>query len=419
MKLDIRRAHVPIEGLDLSQSFALSLETFFEAQKSITPHLRQLLQQLNHSDNPVTCLVSDVCMTTPTQHLADAFSLPRIVFFPSSQSSQLLWQHLITDPTLTTKRALEVVARQAAAEADEVFAEGLEGLPTFIRAADLPNFRHVVDDNVYVFEFMEREMLQCFHKAHSVVVNSFDALEGPAFKALSARVKIPIYGVGPLVEPLEEHSTTSLWKEDQTCMLWLDKQPPLSVLYISFGSVTLLSPSQFEEIVHGLLSSQQRFLWVLRPDLVETTGHESGKRTLDLLAQSQGQGCIVDWVPQLRVLGHSSIGGFLTHCGWNSTTEAISNGVPMLCWPYFADQHLDAKFIVEEWRAGLRFNMNNERGVIERSEIERVIKKVMEGEDGKILRENARKLKEASTRALSPQGTSYMNIQALLNSLDV
>ncbi|MCO5559421.1 hypothetical protein L7F22_013021 [Adiantum nelumboides] len=265
---------------------------------------------------------------------------------------------------------------------------------------------------------MERELQECFQKAHCIVVNSFEQLEGGAFKALSARVNLPILGVGPLVEPLEEECITNLWKEDEACMPWLDQQPPLSVLYISFGSVTLLSPSQFEEIVNGLLASQQRFLWVLRPDLVEAT-HDSGKRTLDLLLQTQGRGLIVDWVPQLRLLGHPAISGFLTHCGWNSTTEAIYHGVPLLCWPYFADQYLDAKFIVEQWKIGLRFNKNNERGLIERGEITRVIKAVMEGEEGKILQENARKLKEASYQALSPQGTSYKSVQALLRSLNV
>ncbi|KAI5059776.1 hypothetical protein GOP47_0026095 [Adiantum capillus-veneris] len=412
---EIRRARVPMDGLDLGQ--IVSMEAFFEAlKKGLGPHLHQLVLRLNREGSRVTCLLSDMLLTATTQFVADAFNIPRIALYSSSQSTLLFHHHLMTDPVVSTEHAMEVARGQP--RPDVVFAEGLAGLPPLIHARDLPHFRHHGDDNLYMFRFMEREMLLCYQTAHCVVVNSFDALERPAFDALSSRVNPPLYGVGPLVDSLEEKSTTSFWKEDEACILWLDQQAPLSVLYISFGSVTCLSYPQFEEIVHGLLSSQHCFLWVVRPGLLPSPPNGE-KRSLDLFSASHGRGRIVDWAPQLRVLAHPSIGGFLTHCGWNSTIEAIHHGVPMLCWPYFSDQYFNAKFVEEEWRIGLRFNMTNECKMIERFEIERVIKVIMEGHEGKVLRQNAQKFKEASNNAILPEGSSCKNIQALLDSLHI
>lgn len=125
---------------------------------------------------------------------------------------------------------------------------------------------------------------------------------------------------------LENESSTSSWKEEEGCLHWLDQQPPLSVLYVSFGSVTLLSQCQFEEILSGLLSSQQRFLFVFRPDLLKAAPYTTFPS--DFLAKSNEKGYVVNWAPQLNVLSHIFVGGFLTHAGWNSTIEAIAHVLP-------------------------------------------------------------------------------------------
>ncbi|KAI5076667.1 hypothetical protein GOP47_0008732 [Adiantum capillus-veneris] len=408
----IRSAHVPVEGLDLSRGFALSSEDFFEAQKSIAPHLERLLLQLNRSGPPVTCIISDICMTAPTQPLADSFNLPRIALYPSSQSMLLLFHYFMEGP-LSTSKVLEVVNETKGT--CEAFATGLEGLPSIIQNHDLPQFRHVTDDTEYMFKFLTCELEHCFKKAHSMVVNSFYDLEGPAFKTMSTHVSTPMYGIGPLVEPLEESNTTSFWKEDEACMLWLDQQPASSVLFISFGSVALLSHAQFEEIFSGFLSSTQRFLWVFRSGLVQNS--PSSIDPADLTSKTQGKGIFVDWAPQVQVLSHPSIGGFLTHCGWNSTVEAISLGVPLLCWPYLGDQFFIAKYAVEEWKIGLRFKKDDKRGLVVQDEIERVIKMLMQGEEGKIIRENVAHLKKACSKTILPGGESYKSIHTLLLSL--
>ncbi|MCO5560668.1 hypothetical protein L7F22_014285 [Adiantum nelumboides] len=403
----IRRAYVPVEGLDLSQGFAVSSEDFFEAQKSIAPHLQRLLLCL---DPPVTLMVSDICMTAPTQPLADSFNLPRIALYPSSQSMLLLFHYFMQGP-LSSNQVLEVMMKETNATS-KVFQKGLQGLPSVIQNEDLPHFRHVTDDTVYMFTFLKHELEHCFQKAHSMVVNSFYDLERSAFTTLSARVNIPIHGIGPLVE---EDNATSLWKEDAACMLWLDQQPALSVLFISFGSVALLSHAQFEEIFSSLLSNAQRFLWVVRPGLVQNS--PSSTDPLHLTSKTKDKGMFVAWAPQVQVLRHPSIGGFLTHCGWNSTMEAISLGVPLLCWPYLGDQFFIAKYVVEEWKIGLRFKKDDTRGLVVKDEIERVITMLMQGEEGKVIRETSSHLKIACCKASLPGGESHNNMHNLLISL--
>ncbi|MCO5567550.1 hypothetical protein L7F22_021244 [Adiantum nelumboides] len=104
----------------------------------------------------------------------------------------------------------------------------------------------------------------------------------------------------------------------------------------------------------ALILSQQHFLWVFRRDLVEGITSNSSSSVLDaIISKCNGNGCVVEWAPQIRVLAHPSVGGFLTHCGWNSVIKAIGHGEPMLCWLYFADQPIDAKYVVEEWKIGL------------------------------------------------------------------
>ncbi|KAI5082075.1 hypothetical protein GOP47_0001818 [Adiantum capillus-veneris] len=396
----IRCDHIPIDSLNLANDFRVSFEAFFEAQNSIAPHLEALLSRLNRLGPPVTCLMSDIGMTLPTQNVADKFNIPRIVFYPNSASLQLFVSYVIQGRRTSAKQVLEGLKRSKT----EAFCDGstLPGLPALLNT-DLPDFAHVVDDNVFMWRFISQTWQQSESFAHAMVINSFEELEAPTFKALSEGFRLPVYGIGPLVEPLGKE--TSLWKEDEGCIAWLDKQPSLSVLYISFGSITILSQSQFDEIMAALIASAQRFLWVFRPDLVKGVTSNSGSSAFDVIMdQCNGRGCVVEWAPQLRVLAHPSVGGFLTHCGWNSVLEAIAHGMPMLCWPYFSDQTLDAKYVVEEWKIGLQLNEAS-NGLVERGEIEKVMKALMEGNEGRTLRENVSRLKEMSYKH---QSNSFM-----------
>ncbi|MCO5592311.1 hypothetical protein L7F22_046311 [Adiantum nelumboides] len=408
----VRRARISVPGLDLSNGFSLSFHDFFQALLSVAPDLEQLILSLNAQGPRVTCLLSDFNITLPTQDVADKLSIPRIVLYPCS-ASRLLFTHYLSQGELVSLE--EVKEASVTSEQGRKLFRELPGLPTLYNT-DIPHFKHVTDETVPLWTNSIKSWQVCDTRAHAVVVNSFEDLEASTFATLSKCCKVPIYDVGFWVEPLLRESATSLWKEDKGCMSWLDQQPALSVLYISFGSITLLSKCQYEEFLNGLLSSQQRFLWVLRPGLVENLDYTSS--VADIVSKSHGRGLVINWA-QLQVLVHPSVGGFLTHCGWNSTSESIASGVPMLCWPYFADQPLNARCVVDEWKVGLSMECSKEDGcLIKRDEIEKVIRALMEGLEGKHVRENMKKLKERSDQCFLENGSSYKKLKALIEGLD-
>lgn len=126
---------------------------------------------------------------------------------------------------------------------------------------------------------------------------------------------------------------SSLWTEDTECLDWLDTKEPNSVVYVNFGSTTVMTNEQLVEFSWGVANSNKTFLWIIRPGLV---AGDSAVVPPEFLEETKGRGKLASWCPQEQVLTHSAIGGFLTHSGWNSTLESLCGGVPMICWPFFA-----------------------------------------------------------------------------------
>ncbi|VAH25638.1 unnamed protein product [Triticum turgidum subsp. durum] len=191
----------------------------------------------------------------------------------------------------------------------------------------------------------------------------------------------------------------NLVSSTSSCMAWLDKQTPCSVLLASYGTVANLETTQLEELGHGLCNSGQPFLWVLR-------SNEADKLPQELHDKCNMKGLIVSFCPQLEVLVHKATGCFLTHCGWNSTTEAIATGVPMITIPQWADQPTTAKYVESAWGIGLRAR-RDEKGLVRREEVERCIKEVMGGEEYK---RNSSKWMQKAKEAMQEGGRSDKNI---------
>ncbi|KAF9613056.1 hypothetical protein IFM89_005490 [Coptis chinensis] len=161
---------------------------------------------------------------------------------------------------------------------------------------------------------------------------------------------------------------------DHSCISWLNTQAPSDVVYISFGSIAAISEAQLVEIALGVANSEQSFLWVIRSGLVigscrSDEDNNFTKRFPQKFSEMMmsGRGGIVKWAPQQEVLAHPGVGGFWTHSGWNSTLESISEGVPMLCWPCFGEQMVNARYVSQVWRIGLQLENGLERGETERS----------------------------------------------------
>lgn len=232
---------------------------------------------------------------------------------------------------------------------------------------------------------------------------------------------LPFRTVGPTVpstyldnrlEQDKEYGFSIFQPDHDTTMAWLSTKPKGSVAYVSFGSMAELKVDQMHELAMGLRRSNCYFLWVVRPSEAEKLpqGFANGTET------SQ-KGLIVTWCPQLEVLSHKAVGLFVTHCGWNSTLEALSLGVAMLAMPQWTDQITNAKYIMDVWRMGLRPIADKERGVVRSEEIEQWIREVMEGERGKEMRENAGKWKRIAGEAAGEGGSSDRNIDEFVAKL--
>ncbi|KAH7294231.1 hypothetical protein KP509_28G061900 [Ceratopteris richardii] len=191
-----------------------------------------------------------------------------------------------------------------------------------------------------------------------ILGNFIRELEASALSEIPPHFKHPTM-VGPIL-PVNVLQRTST-KED-TCLHWLNAQKPKSVLYVSLGSVATVKKDQLQELALGLGAAGLATLWVVREDL---TGEKGTSLPEGFLQRTQERIRIVSWSPQLLVLSHGAVGGFLTHCGWNSIIEALSMSVPLLAWPQLGDQYMNAEVSVTKWGAGLKLN-NFEKKLVRR-----------------------------------------------------
>ncbi|XP_008811282.2 putative UDP-rhamnose:rhamnosyltransferase 1 [Phoenix dactylifera] len=170
---------------------------------------------------------------------------------------------------------------------------------------------------------------------------------------------------------------------------WLNKQTPESVVYVSLGSEATLSNELVHELAFGLELSGLPFLWALRRKREEVELLPKGFE--DRIA---GRGVIaMGWMPQLEILACSSVGGFFTHCGWSSVVEGLAFGHPLILLPIFGDQGINARVMVEK-KLGLEVERDEETGSFTREAVANVVRSVMVEDEGKKLRETAKRMRE-------------------------
>jgi len=216
-----------------------------------------------------------------------------------------------------------------------------------------------------------------------------------------------ILPIGPLLRNYSNMNASSstrsmgqLWEEDLSCMSWLDQQPRSSVIYVAFGSHTCFDQNQFNELALGLDLTDRPFLWVVRQDNNMAYPNEF----------QRNKGKIVQWAPQQKVLNHSAIASFFSHCGWNSTMEGLCNGVPFLCWPYFADQLYNKVYICDELKVGMGLDLD-ENGVVSRWEIKKKLDQLLSDVN---MRTRSLKFKEKIKENQLDKGRSSENLNKLV-----
>ncbi|KAI4305815.1 hypothetical protein L6164_029158 [Bauhinia variegata] len=284
-----------------------------------------------------------------------------------------------------------------------------------MRLEDIPSFIRVTDLNDIMFDFMGSEAQYCL-RSSSIIFNTFQELESEVLDAIRAE-NPNLYTIGPLhllgrhfFQKEFELSGLSLWKNDTKCLQWLEKREPNSVIYVNYGCITVMSEQHLEEFAWGLANSKNPFLWIVRPDVVK--GEEYANLPQEFLDEVKDRGYITTWCPQNQVLSHPSIGVFLSHCGWNSTIEGISAGVPMICWPFFAEQQTNCRYACTTWGIGMEVNQD-----IKREEIEALVNEAIKGEKGEEMRQKCLQWKEKAMRATDTGGSSYNDFNQFLEAL--
>ncbi|CAN6720643.1 unnamed protein product [Malus baccata var. baccata] len=244
-----------------------------------------------------------------------------------------------------------------------------------------------------------------------------DVLMHDVVDALSTLLP-PVYSIGPLYLQLNQIPAdnklnligSNLWTNESECLEWLDSKEPNSVVYVNFGSITVTTAEQLTEFAWGLANSNMTFLWVIRPDLV---GGDSSVVPAEFFVQTKERSLLASWCPQEQVLNHPAIGGFLTHCGWNSTLESLCGGVPMIIWPFFAEQQTNCRFCCKEWGVGMEIE-----GEVKRDYVEGLVRKLMEGEEGKVMRKKALEWKKLAKEATTgPNGLSFLDLDKIINQV--
>ncbi|CAI0381839.1 unnamed protein product [Linum tenue] len=356
-----------------------------------------LLDDIATVDQPVAAIVADAFLTWPPE-VGNARGIPVASLWTMSAAVLSVFHHseILRRRQNLPLELLSADHEQAATSAIVDYIPGVS--PT--RVADLPTIFFGEHGRTLL-----PRALNCISAAQSkaqyILFTSFYELEPKTFDALRSAIPLPIYTVGPTIpfHQLQPSIQNDVVEPDY--IQWLSSQPAGSVLYVSMGSFLSLSAAQSEEIAAGIRMSGVRFLWVSRGG-----------------GDLMGNGMVVPWCDQLRVLTHPAVGGFWTHCGWNSTMEAVYAGVPMLSFPIFWDQVPNSKAVAEDWGIGWRVKeaSGGDGGMAKRERVAELVRRFMDAEndDVKGMKERARELRVKCCAAVAEGGLSDKNLDSFI-----
>ncbi|KAL6847278.1 hypothetical protein ACP4OV_023131 [Aristida adscensionis] len=395
--------------------------------RAMNAPLRGLLRSLAP---PPRALVLDMFCGDALDVAAEA-GVPAYFFFPSGAAGLAVFLGL---------PAARAAMATGFAELGDDAVLSFPGVPPF-RASAMP--ADIADDGAASRAILR--MAARMPESRGILINSFESLEPRAVRALrdgrclpGGRRTPPVYCVGPLVSPGAGGDTAPRHE----CLRWLDAQPPRSVVFLCFGSRGAFSTTQLEELAAGLERSGQRFFWVVRAAAGDYPGGDPvGLLPAGFLKRTKGRGLAVgSWAPQADVVRHAAAGAFVTHCGWNSTLEGVAAGLPLLCWPLYAEQRLNAVWIVEEMGLGVAVERGRRRGagagddgdgdgdgedgdgdgedVVTAEEVAAKVRWVMEDGGARALRECAAAARDRAAAALARGGSSHADFLEFVKDLE-
>ncbi|KAI3747766.1 hypothetical protein L6452_10408 [Arctium lappa] len=362
-------------------------------------------------------LIADL-FSTESLPIADEFQMQKYVYVPCSARFAALttYCHVLD----------KEINGQYVDRSEPLMIPGLDP----VRSENVPD--PMLDRNNQQYNEYVRMGIDFSTLSDGILINTWTDFEGKSIKALKDNeilrsvVKVPVYDIGPLTREYDVAGS-----EKNKVIEWLDMQPLESVLFVSFGSGGTLSAEQTTELAWGLELSRQRFLWVIRPPagsstdaafFTSGTGPDEQPEYLPegFLTRTRNVGLVLPmWAPQMEILNHGSVGGFVSHCGLNSVFESIKGGVPMIAWPLYAEQRLNATIVTEEVMVGVRPAVLPTKKVVGRGEIEKMVRRLMEGEEGKRMRENVKVLGGKAKEALGMKGSSYNSMCEFIKCCEI
>ncbi|OEL19609.1 Anthocyanidin 5,3-O-glucosyltransferase [Dichanthelium oligosanthes] len=371
------------------------------------PALRDLLRSL--PGGGADALLLDM-FCVDALDVAAELGVPAYFFFPSAASVLAVFLNLpYYCPTVPSFREMD----------KDALVRCYPGMPP-IRAVDM---LQTVQDKESEAAKVRLYQFKRMAEGRGVLCNTFDWLEPRALKELDAGVCVPgrptprVYCIGPLVNDGNRGESGG---ERHECLAWLDAQAKRSVVFLCFGSMGAFPAAQLQEIARGLESSGHRFLWAVRSPREEQSQFPEPdlERLLPagFLERTRDRGMVVkNWAPQSEVVQHEAVAAFVTHCGWNSTLEAITAGLPMICWPLYAEQSMNKMFMTEEMKIAV--DVEGYEEFVKAEEVEAKVRLVMDTEEGKMLRERLAAIKEKALEAIGENGSSEAAFAKFLKDL--
>ncbi|CAJ2634221.1 unnamed protein product [Trifolium pratense] len=387
-------------------------DALLEAQK---PNVRQAVSDLINVERqgPLASFVIDM-FCTPMIDIAKEFSVPTLVFLTSGVACLGVNFHIHT------------LRERDNVDPTQLLQQTEFAIPTFANLVPSYSLPSSVISKEWESLFMN--FVRGLKNADGLIINSFEELESHAVHSFSSHPELAglpiIYPVGPILTP--EPKSKSVVEPDDI-IKWLDDQPPSSVVFFCFGTSGSFDEDQVKEIAHAIENSGARFVWSLRkPQLKGVAPSDYSLSDLSLvlpegfLDRTRGIGRVIGWAPQTQILAHPATGGFVSHCGWNSTLESIYFGVPIATWPIYAEQQTNAFELVVELKLAVEIALDYKvefKGgpnyLLTADKIEGGIRNVLD-KDGEV-RKKVKKMSEKSRTTLLEGGSSYTYLGRLID----
>ncbi|XP_030527992.1 anthocyanidin 3-O-glucosyltransferase 2-like [Rhodamnia argentea] len=408
----IRFIHLPREKTEAGICWGNFRAHFLESNK---PHIKRVVTELADSTRQLAGFVLDMLCITMID-VAKEFGVPSYVFYASSAAFLGLMLHL---QSLQDKHHVDITEfKDGAGELE--FPGFTNPLPVKV----LPPVVLKTEAARPVLEHIRR-----MRATKGIIINTFDELEPHAVRSLTSLGAPKVYPVGPILN-LKGKAEKKAHGGGDDIIEWLDEQSHSSVVFLCFGSWGSFDKDQVKEIASALEQSGHHFLWSLRRPA--TTGkvqllrdYTDPKEVLPegFLDRTSGIGRVIGWAPQAAILAHPAIGGFVSHCGWNSILESIWFGVAMAAWPMYSEQQFNAFELVMELGLASEIKMDYRMDswmesdiVVTADEIKGGIRKLME-ETGSERRKRVKDASEKSRKTLVEGGSSYFSLGCLIEDI--